>query len=139
MHLLKFILFYKVLGFFIAFVLPCSPDNTVDWIPISISTSASPIRRLNIKGYYANPGSDIIDFNYAIESTGSNSNRFKINASGNKYARKFYIECDVCGSKKNSTDWIQYYSLCSIKNIATGLCMTSGNFIVRKVAQDYAS
>ncbi|GBC07661.1 hypothetical protein RclHR1_00760031 [Rhizophagus clarus] len=158
---IKFILFYEAFSFFIAFVLSCSPDIT-DWTPISISTSASPIRRLNIQGYDAHPGRNIIvwsggdhpafneifvltqpingiyefrpfeDFTLAIESAG---NKFRINTSGNTIIEKFYIECDICESKKNSTDWIQHYSLCSIMSIASGLCMSNDGGNEKQVHQ----
>ncbi|RIA88171.1 hypothetical protein C1645_255924 [Glomus cerebriforme] len=64
------------------------------------------------------------DFNLVIEGV---DNEFKLNTSGNRNNQRFYVECDICNPHKNSMDWIQYYTSCLIKNVASGLCMNNND------------
>jgi hypothetical protein len=48
---------------------------------------------------------------------------FKVNTINGKDNQKFSIECAVCDISASSTNWIPYHTTCSIKNIASGLCM----------------
>ncbi|CAH1761429.1 4785_t:CDS:2, partial [Entrophospora sp. SA101] len=48
---------------------------------------------------------------------------FKVNTINGKDNQKFSIECAICDISTSSTDWIPYHTTCSIKNIASGLCM----------------